>query len=138
MGSARTHPHIDNPSVEQLRDVLEDWDEPVRELCVEAHRLVVEALPDVVCALDRQDGEMGYGARQYGYDGWGMAAVTPYSKWVTVAFLRGTKLDDPHGVLEGAGKTIRHVKLRSREQLEERRGALRDLLIAASKLNQRS
>jgi hypothetical protein len=55
----------------------------------------------------------GYGARQYGYDGWGMAELSAHSKWVSVVFMRGTDLEDPDGLLEGTGKNIRHVRLRS-------------------------
>jgi hypothetical protein len=52
---------------------------------------------------------------------------------VTFGFLRGTSLDDPHGLLEGTGKNLRHAKLRRREDLE--REGLRELILAAAKLN---
>ena len=91
----------------------------------------------MVSSVDCRDGEIGYGARQYGYDGWGMAALAPYTQWVSLAFLRGTSLDDPAGLLEGTGRRVRHVKVRSMEQLAESGGALRGLIDAASRLNQR-
>ena len=63
---------------------------------------MLEAVPRVRYSVDCVDREIGYGARQFGYDGWGMAAVTPYTKWVSVTLLRGALLEDPDGLLEGA------------------------------------
>ncbi len=80
------------------------------------------------------DGASGYGIRQYGYGGWGMAALMPHSKWVTLAFMRGADLADPTGILEGVGKSVRHVKVRTLEQLEERRAAIGALVLEAANL----
>jgi hypothetical protein len=54
---------------------------------------------------------------------------------VTFGFLRGTSLPDPAGPLEGAGKNVRHVTLRTAEDLKE--PALRKLIEAAARLNQK-
>lgn len=54
---------------------------------------------------------------------------------VTFGFLRGTSLPDPAGLLEGTGKNVRHVKLRTAEDVKE--PALRKLLQAAARLNKR-
>ncbi len=54
---------------------------------------------------------------------------------VTFGFLRGTSLDDPKELLEGTGKNLRHVKLRSVEDLG--RVGLRQLIIAAASLNRK-
>lgn len=136
MGSAKTHPHIERPSEEQLRAVVDNRDPVIRELYFATHRLVVETLPDVIYSVDCHDGEIGYGARQYGYNGWGMAAVVPYTKWVSLAFINGTSLEDPAGLLEGTGSTVRHVKVRSLEQLADLSHSLRGFVAAASRLNQ--
>jgi hypothetical protein len=37
---------------------------------------------------------------------------------VTLGFHSGALLEDPAGILEGTGKNIRHVKLRTKEDLE--------------------
>jgi hypothetical protein len=52
---------------------------------------------------------------------------------VTFGFLRGTSLPDPARLLEGTGKNVRHVKLRTAEDVKE--PALRKLLQAAARLN---
>ena len=39
-------------------------------------------------------------------------SVTFYPRWVSLFFGRGVELDDPDGLLEGTGSSIRHIKLR--------------------------
>jgi hypothetical protein len=108
----------------------------LRRLYLDAHRLVLETVPEVAFSIDRDDGEIGYGARQFGYNGWRMAALAPYANWASLAFIRGVGLDDPQGLLEGTGTVTRHVKLRSVEELDEWRDAIRRLLEAAVRLDQ--
>lgn len=93
---------------------------------------MLDSVPGVVFSVDTVDGAIGYGARQFGYDGWGMAALTPYAGWVSLGLLRGAALDDPHGLLEGTGALVRHAKLRSAEELSARREPIRELLEAAA------
>jgi hypothetical protein len=132
--SSKTHPHIDDPSETQLRRVVAGKPPAVRRVYLEAHRLVAATLPDVSCSVDRVDGQIGYGARQYGYDGWGMAALAPHAKWVSLGFIKGTSLHDPEGLLEGTGATVRHVKLRTLEELGDRKAAIARMLREASRL----
>ena len=51
---------------------------------------------------------------------------------VTFGFHYGTSLEDPECLLEGTGKNIRHVKLRSLEDLEQK--GLKQLVQAAARL----
>src|SRR5437764_935403 len=39
-------------------------------------------------------------------------SIALYPRYVTLFFARGVELPDPHGLLEGGGKGVRHVKLR--------------------------
>jgi len=138
MSPEKKHPHIEQPSIEQLASLLENNAPAMREIYLDAHRLILETLPDVVYSVDCEDGMLGYGARQYGYDGWGMAALSAHSKWVTLMFMLGVDLDDPEKLLEGSGKKMRHVKIHSPEQFKENRSALLTLIEAASKLKQQA
>jgi len=54
---------------------------------------------------------------------------------VTFIFLRGAALPDPEGLLEGTGKSVRHVKVRTAEDVK--RPALKKLIVEAAKLNKR-
>jgi hypothetical protein len=132
MASSKTHPHIDMPSDADLRDVVTRLHPQHAELYLGAHRVVLEAVPGVRSAVDLTDGAIGYGAHQFGYGGWGMAALSPHRGWVSLFLMRGATLPDPAGVLEGSGKAMRHVKLRSAEELAEKDAALRSLLAAAA------
>ena len=132
MASSKTHPHIDMPSEDELGRLILAKRPSHRDLYLEAHRLVVESVPGVTYSADLVDGAIGYGARQFGYDGWGMAALAPHTAWVSLVLFRGAVLDDPDGLLEGTGALVRHVKLRSTEELTARRESLRRLLEAAA------
>lgn len=57
------------------------------------------------------------------------AYVNVYSRHASVGFFRGAELPDPHGLLEGKGKYLRHVKLRSDAELNG--AALLQLIDAA-------
>ena len=57
------------------------------------------------------------------------AYVAAFNAHVNVGFFQGAALDDPGGLLEGAGKRMRHVKLRWGAPVEEQ--ALNALIAAA-------
>ena len=40
-------------------------------------------------------------------------SIAGYPKWVTLFFLDGASLDDPQGLLEGGGKQVRGIRLRT-------------------------
>jgi hypothetical protein len=54
-------------------------------------------------------------------------AVMP--RWVTLCFLFGAGLPDPHGFLNGAGSRVRHVRLHTPEAFDDR--SIQDLIQAA-------
>jgi hypothetical protein len=54
---------------------------------------------------------------------------------VTFIFLRGAALPDPEGLLEGTGKSVRHVKVRT--VADVKKPALKKLIMEAAKLNKR-
>jgi len=129
--AAEKHPHAEKPSVKVIREVLKERQPALRDLYVKTHRLILETFPGIQHSLDLTDGMMGYGARQYGYDGWGMLALSCNTRWLTLNFFIGAHLPDPDGILEGTGKNLRHVKLRTAEELEQRTDAIRALLLAS-------
>jgi len=56
--------------------------------------------------------------------------IAPQKNYVNLGFMYGADLPDPDGLLEGSGKLLRHVKIRSLEDLQ--RPALRKLIEEAS------
>jgi hypothetical protein len=47
------------------------------------------------------------------------AYVDAFKAHVNVGFFRGAKIADPHGLLQGTGKWMRHVKLRPDRDVDE-------------------
>jgi hypothetical protein len=133
---AKTHPHVDRPDDGVLAGLVESRLVAVREAYLALHRLVLEAVPDVEYSVDTVDASIGYGPHQYGYGGWGMAAVTPYTQWASLTLLDGAALVDPEGLLEGT-RQMRHVKPRSAAQVADRREALLALVRQAAALHQK-
>ena len=136
MATSKQHPHTAMPSADGLREVIQRVQPQHEALYLAVHELVLDAVPDVRYEVDLVDGAVGYGARQFGYGGWGMAALQAHKGWVSLFFMEGVLLEDPEGVLEGSGKLLRHVKLRSDAALVERATAIRALLVAATRLHQ--
>src|SRR3984893_6638180 len=44
--------------------------------------------------------------------------ITTHARHVNLGFTRGAPMPDPHGVLQGDGKTIRHIRFASEGDLE--------------------
>jgi len=130
------HPHIEKPGEEQIRELLKDKDPDLLEVYLEIHNLILEIFPEITYSIDCKDGMMGYGARQFGYDGWGMAALAAHKNWVSLMFMLGVDLEDPEEVLEGTGKKMRHIKVKSIEKFKGIHNKLERFIIEASKLNQ--
>ena len=67
---------------------------------------------------------MGPDVRELIHDGWptacvedaAFAYVAAFSAHANIGFYFGAELDDPTGLLEGAGRRMRHVKLRWGEE----------------------
>lgn len=55
--------------------------------------------------------------------------VNAFKAHINVGFFRGAELDDPHGLLEGTGKYMRHVKLKPEGAPDET--GLAELITAA-------
>ncbi len=45
-------------------------------------------------------------------------SIAAYPRWITLFFLNGATLPDPEGLLEGAGKQVRGIRLRGPEDLD--------------------
>ncbi|GII42423.1 DUF1801 domain-containing protein [Planotetraspora phitsanulokensis] len=63
-----------------------------------------------------------------------LAIISPSKTHITFAFARGAEFKDEFGLLEGVGKTTRHVKIKKADALNE--DALRDYIGQAVRLDQ--
>jgi hypothetical protein len=48
-------------------------------------------------------------------------SLAVFPRWVTFCFLFGAGLPDPHGLLQGRGSRVRHVRLHAAEALDDPR-----------------
>jgi hypothetical protein len=58
----------------------------------------------------------GYAASQRGSEA--ILSIAAYPRWLTLFFLWGATLKDPHSLLEGAGKQVRRITLKSPSDLD--------------------
>jgi hypothetical protein len=105
--------------------VLDGCPPEVRPLAHAVFAELRERFPDAVVTADASSIGLGTGP---GYKHL-VFTILPASKHVTLGFAGGATLPDPAGLLEGAGKVHRHVKIRTEADL--RRPELAELCTAA-------
>lgn len=94
-----------------LRVMAQPWFERMRHLGPDVRELMHDHCP-TACVEDAA----------FAYTG-------AFSAHVNIGFFQGASLPDPAGLLQGAGKRMRHVKLRWGEAVDE--AALQALIAAA-------
>ncbi len=111
-------------TVEQF---LSTYPPEVRELAQKTRELVKAIVPDVQEQVYEAYKTIGYGS------GTKMEAmfcyIAPLKDRINLGFYRGVVLKDADGLLEGTGKLLRHVKVRSMAEVEK--PALRQLIVEA-------
>jgi hypothetical protein len=117
-----------------IEEQLESHTPVVREIALRARALVLSIYPEAIEQIDPADHLIAYGH--------GMTMkellwyIAPFKAHVNLGFIRGRELheqNDPAGLLEGTGRNLRHVKLRSLADVD--RPALRDLLVESLRQN---
>ncbi len=81
----------------------------VRAILAELRRVVRDTLPNATEIF--YHGALGYGATASGFDR--ILYVMPQNGYANLGFFFGTDVPDPSGLLEGTGKRMRHIKIRS-------------------------
>jgi Domain of unknown function (DU1801) len=112
-----------------FEEIVADAPKEIRELGLACRELIFEVLPQTVEVVWPRQRTAGYGTgpkkmtEQFCW-------LAPYDKHVVFGFYYGTELPVPEGLLEGSGLLMRHVKIRTRADLEN--PALRRLVEAAT------
>ncbi len=81
--------------------------------------IIREELPDVVVQYDPGNGLLALGRSMKMGDL--LFAVVPHGGWVNLQLADGALLPNPDGLIEGTGKKVRHVKVRSGEAARDPR-----------------
>jgi len=103
---------------------------PIQDLARQARALIRSVYPAVVEVPWPRQGIAGYGvgpkkmSEQFCY-------IAVFKNHLNLGFYYGSELPDPSGLLEGTGELLRHIKIRTPEQLAD--PALRQLIEAASR-----
>ena len=97
-------------------DLLRIAEATLRPIEVALRELVLEIDPNVyeVIRLGDRAATYGVGPKKMIY---GYAYIQPHGQWVNLGFYRGVDLADPEALLEGTGARMRHVKMRSLEDV---------------------
>jgi hypothetical protein len=85
----------------------------VQEAARTLEALIREELPDVVVEFDPGNGLLAFGRSMKMRDL--LFALIPHAGWVNLQLAGGAALPNPDGLIEGTGKRVRHIKVRSAE-----------------------
>ncbi|MEK6320071.1 MAG: DUF1801 domain-containing protein [Acidobacteriota bacterium] len=105
------------PPSEELIRLLSQFDLKVGELALGLREIVLEEAPAAIEKFVRVYA-LVFWYSLTGKMGDAFCQVVVYTKGVNLMFNRGAELEDPHGVLVGEGKIIRHIKVRRPEDLK--------------------
>ena len=96
---------------------LKPYDREIRDLALQLRALVLaEIAPCYENIYDAYSAvAIGYGTSDRLQDG--IFHIAVYSKHVNLGFNDGATLDDPKGILLGAGNRIRHITIRTPEDI---------------------
>jgi hypothetical protein len=118
-----------HPPPKELIRFLKRFDPAIRELALDARELVLKVLaPSNESVLDVYVLAMNYGFSERMKDQ--AVYIGVYTKHVNLGFHWGARLDDPEGVLEGSGKQMRHIQIKSQADLGS--PVIRDYLLRSA------
>ena len=118
---------MDASVTSSIPDFFAGYPAKVRELATSLRKLIRSAIPDAAETLDEPGRVVGYAVGS-GYSGL-VCTIIPSKTGVKLGVVGGAELEDPNGLLEGAGKKHRYVQFTTQADLE--RGGIRELLQAA-------
>ena len=98
---------------------LKPYDREIRDLALQLRSLVLEEMAP--CYENIYDAysavAIGYGTSERLSDG--IFHIAVYAKHVNLGFNDGATLDDPKGILQGKGSRIRHITIKTLEDLNK-------------------
>jgi hypothetical protein len=113
------------------QELLNEYSPEVQQLALAMRVRLRELTPDAQETVMK-----GYNSFNYSFGG-GMRdrflAIVLHRAHVNLQFFNGVDLPDPAGLLEGTGKKLRHVKIRTMETIQ--RPEVKDLIEAAAALS---
>jgi hypothetical protein len=108
---------VRRPPDPHLLGLLEVYDRPISDLALALREIILEEAPDASQSIY----QVYTVAIWFGFSGKMkdmFCYIATNARHVNLGFPRGAALPDPNRVLEGDGKTMRHVKFASQQELE--------------------
>jgi hypothetical protein len=101
----------------ELIEFLKPYDRAIQKLALDLRKVVIDELAP--CHENIYDAysavAIGYGSSERLSDG--ICHIAVYARGVNLGFNQGASLADPHGILQGKGTRIRHISLKTQEDL---------------------
>ncbi|MBI3405102.1 MAG: DUF1801 domain-containing protein [Acidobacteria bacterium] len=96
----------------ELLHYLRRFDPSIRELALDARELLLRVLsPPNESILDVYVLALNYGFSERQKDQ--VVYIGVYTKHINLGFYQGARMEDPAGILLGAGKQLRHIQIKS-------------------------
>ncbi len=99
-----------------FEELMADSSSDIKQIADNLKDLIQDVHPDAVEVV-----RLGDRAACYGVGPKKMSEahtyIMPHKQHVNLGFFYGASLDDPSGLLEGSGKKMRHIKVRSIEEV---------------------
>jgi hypothetical protein len=109
-----------------IADLLEPYPPETQKLALATRVFVLKVIPKAIEGVDAKARIIGYGFGKRYADT--ICTLMPTKAGVTLGIAWATELPDPQKLLEGTGKVHRHVKLKTKSDLQN--PALKALLNA--------
>ena len=93
---------------------LESYEPEVQEIARLLRALVLRLVPDADEKVHRPWKTVAYGRSKK------FCAISPHKAWVNLQFHSGSNLLDPSDLLEGKGKSMRHVTVATLKDVKRR------------------
>ena len=107
-----------HPPPRALLRFLDPYDGEIRRLALDVRAVVLQQMaPCKEYIYDAYNAvALGYGSTDRLKDG--ICHIAVYARHVNLGFNQGARLEDPEGLLEGSGKQVRHLTLKTVSDLE--------------------
>lgn len=111
-------------------DITDGKSEIVTDIANQLRKILAEILPGITEVNWKTQQIAGYGVGEKKMSEH-FCYIAPLKSHVNLGFMYGADLDDPNELMEGSGKALRHIKIKSLDQAND--PAVRKLIQKASR-----